>query len=113
MTFACHHLSVTTFHVRFERPNGWTYELWPSAENQREAIAAADDLLEYVERIGIRDYLNPDGITVRNPARLCVRPTAENPASEISLRITTPDGRTIEKYRTTGHAAARAVRSFR
>ena len=93
----CHHLSVTTFHIRFERPNGWTYELWPSAESEREAVTAADDLLEYVERIGIRDYLNPDGITVRNPASLSVRATTDAPESGIDLRITTPDGRVIEK----------------
>jgi hypothetical protein len=73
------------------------YELWPSAESETEAVRAADDLLEYVERVGIRDYLNPDGATVRSPARLTVRRTAEVPDSGISLRITAPDGRVIEK----------------
>ena len=80
--------TVTTFHVCFERPGGWTYEFWPSAASDLEAVAAADDLLEYVERIGIRDYLNPDGMTVRSPAHLSVQPTTDAPPSGISLRIT-------------------------
>ena len=62
-----------------------------------EAVGAADDLLEYAERVGIRDYLNPDGITVRGPARLFVGPVTDAPESGISIRITAPDGRVIEK----------------
>ncbi len=83
---------ATRFHVRFVRPNGWAYDIWPSAENEAEAVRAADALLEYRERVGIGDYLDGDGLTVRDPAQLVVTPTADAPASELALRCTQPDG---------------------
>jgi len=85
------------FHVRFKRPDGWTYEAWPFANDARAEVRAADQLLEYRERIGIRDYLNEEGVTVRSTAQLAVAPSTEGPASDFVLRITRPDGSVIEK----------------
>lgn len=85
------------YHVRFVRPNGWTYEMWPSAADEAEAVRTADDLLEYRERIGISDYLEPDGITVRSPAALVVQLATSPPDSAFALRCTRPDGTVVEK----------------
>src|SRR5450759_3687579 len=35
-------------------------------------LSLADGMLEHVERIGIKDYLQPDGLTVSSPAGLTV-----------------------------------------
>jgi len=80
------------FHVHFVWPNGWAYDLWPSADNELEAVLAADALLEYRQRIGIRDYLEPDGLTVRSPAQLTLSTATDAPAGEFTVRTTSPDG---------------------
>jgi hypothetical protein len=66
--------SMPTFHVWYKWPSGWVYELWPSADDEASAVLSADHVLEYVERIGIRDYLNPDGVTARPPAEFIGHP---------------------------------------
>jgi hypothetical protein len=85
------------FHVHFVWPNGWSYDLWPSADSPAEAVLAADALLEYRERIGIRDYLEPDGLTVRDPAQLTVGVASDPPVRESALRCTSPDGVVTER----------------
>jgi hypothetical protein len=85
------------FHVLFIRPGGWTYDLWPRATGKVEAVASANELLEYVERIGISDYLEADGVTVRGDAELRISPVPEPPKSDVHLRITRPDGSVVEK----------------
>jgi hypothetical protein len=85
------------FHVQFLRPNGWSYELWPRAVGEVEAVATADALLEYVERIGISDYLEPDGTSVRGDAVLRISPVVKPPRTNLQLRITRPDGTVVEK----------------
>ena len=85
------------FHIRFVRPNGWSYELWPQVDNEAQAVKAADELLEYLERVGITDYLEPDGVSVRGGASLQI--TAITAARDVTphLRITKPDGTIVEK----------------
>lgn len=85
------------FHIRFTRPNDWTYELWPQAADAVEAVKTADAMLEYVERVGISDYLEPDGISVRGGATLLISRVDEPPAADLHLRIIRPDGTVVEK----------------
>jgi hypothetical protein len=85
------------FHVRFVWPNGWTYELWPSADDQASAVRKADALLEYRERIGIQDYLEADGVSVRSPASLSVEAADEWEGDESSVRVTSPDGTVTDR----------------
>jgi hypothetical protein len=60
-------------------------------------VVAADALLEYRERIGIRDYLDVDGLTARIPAQLTISVVTEPPGNEFALRCTRLDGTVIEK----------------
>jgi hypothetical protein len=85
------------FHVHFVWPNGWTYELWPTAEDEVGAVLKADALLEYRERIGIRDFLEPDGVSVRSPASLSIRAAEEVSGNDGLLRVTSPDGVVSER----------------
>jgi hypothetical protein len=70
----------------------------PPASDEVDAVVKADDLLEYLERVGIRYYLDADGTRVRGGAGLSVSPVAETPRPALHLRITRPDGTVIEKY---------------
>ena len=89
----CEHRHVTDrYHVRFVSPGGWVYEMWPSGRDAREAVRKADALLEYVERVGISDYLDDDGVTARPPAQLTVAIVSDPTESESALRCTRPDG---------------------
>jgi hypothetical protein len=86
------------FRVTFVAPNGWTYQTTGQASTEAEAIQSADDLFENVERIGISDFLEPDGVTVRPPARLLVeRVDAEEAGSGFGLVITDPSGNVTRK----------------
>jgi|SRR5450759_4673182 hypothetical protein len=60
------------FRVTFVALNGWKYEMTGQASSDVEAVSLADGMLEHVERIGIKDYLQPDGLTVSSPAGLTV-----------------------------------------
>ena len=80
------------YYVWFVSPSGWTYEMWPSGIGDREAVQKADDLLEYVARVGISDYLDHDGRAVRPPAQLAVATVSDPTESEFALRCTRPDG---------------------
>ena len=60
-------------------------------------MVAADALLEYRERIGIRDYLDVDGLTARIPAQLTISVVTEPPGNEFALRCTRLDGTVVEK----------------
>lgn len=64
----------------------------PSATDAAAAVEKADALLEYPERIGIRDYLQPDGVSVRAPASMSVELT-DAARSDSDLRVTSPDGK--------------------
>jgi len=84
--------------VTFVAPTGWTYEVTGQAPSDVEAVRLADETLEYVERIGIHDFLNDDGQTVRSPARLHVeRVQTHQAASGFGLVITDPDGTVTRK----------------
>lgn len=86
------------YRVTFKRPNGWTYETSGQADSEAEAVRLADRTLEYVERIGIKDYLKADGISVEPPAQLFVIPIREDETgSGFGLVITDPQGKTIRK----------------
>lgn len=60
------------FRVTFVSPNGYTYEATGRATGPEDAVGLADRTIEYVERVGISDFLNEDGLTVCPPARLTV-----------------------------------------
>lgn len=86
------------FRVTFVSPNGWIYQTTGGASTEAEAVQSADDLLENVERIGISDFLEPDGVTVRSPARLLVeRVDAEEAGPGFGLVITDPQGNVTRK----------------
>lgn len=85
------------FHIQFVRPNGWSYEMWPYSASEVEAVAAANTLLEYVERVGISDYLQPDGISVSGGAELRISRVDEPPTDTARLRISRPDGTVVGK----------------
>ena len=85
------------FHILFVRPNGWSYEMWPEAADAVEAVKTADDLLEYLERLGISDYLEPDGVSVRGGAVLRITPDVAAPDTSLHVRITRPDGTSIDR----------------
>lgn len=94
----CEHGSMDRrFHVLFVQPKGWSYEMWPTAAGEVEAVKTADDLLEYLERVGISDYLEADGVSVRGGAILRIAPDAAAPEEGLHLRITRPDGTYIER----------------
>jgi hypothetical protein len=81
------------FRVIFVAPNGWKYEMTGQASSDVEAVSLADELLEHVERIGIKDYLQSDGLTVTPPARLSVEGVDLHDAGPgFGLAITDPQG---------------------
>jgi hypothetical protein len=81
------------FQVTFVAPNGWKYEITGQASSDVEAVSLADGMLEYVERIGIKDYLQSDGLTVAPPARLTVEGVDLHDAGPgFGLVITDPQG---------------------
>jgi hypothetical protein len=68
------------------------------ARGEVEAVQLADDLLENVERIGISDFLESDGLTVRPPAQLHVEwVAARNSGAGFGLVITDPNGKVTRK----------------
>jgi hypothetical protein len=84
--------------VTFVRPNGWKYETTGRASSDVEAVRLANETLEHVERVGISDFLEPDGVTVRPPARLTVtRVVASDAGSGFGLVITDPSGNVTRK----------------
>lgn len=86
------------YRVTFVRPDGWKYETTGSASNESEAVRLADELLEYVERIGMSDFLAADGVSARPPARLDVeRVDADHAGPGFGLVITDPSGKVIRK----------------
>jgi hypothetical protein len=52
---------------RRAEPPRWKHETTGRASNESEALRLADDLLEFVERIGMSDFLAADGF---RPGRL-------------------------------------------
>lgn len=88
----------SNFRVTFVRPDGWQYATTGRAANEEDAIRSANDLLEYVERVGISDYLGADGRSVEPPARLTVeRVPASETGSGFGLVITDPEGHVTRK----------------
>ena len=86
------------FRVTFVRPGGWRYQLTGRASDEAQAVRRADDVLEYVERVGIADHVMSDWLTVRPPARLTVERVAENDAgSGFGLVVTDPNGDVTRK----------------
>jgi hypothetical protein len=86
------------YRVTFVAPSGWQYETTGRASDEVEAVRLADEVLEYVERIGISDYLASDGVTVHPPARLTVEPVSADLArSGFGLVITDPGGKVTRK----------------
>ena len=81
------------YRVAFVAPLGWKYEITGKASSEVEAVRLADDMLEYVERIGIKDYLQPSGLSVTPPARLSVeRVDIHEAGPGFGLVITDPAG---------------------
>lgn len=79
-------------------PDGWHYQTTGQAASEAEAVRLADEVLEHVERVGISDFLEPDGLSVTPPARLLVeRVTAEKSGPGFGLVITDPQGKTTRK----------------
>jgi hypothetical protein len=86
------------FRVTFVAPNGWKYEMTGQARTDVEAVSLADDMLENVERIGIKDYLRSDELTVAPPARLTVECLDLHDAGPgFGLVITDPQGDVTRK----------------
>jgi hypothetical protein len=86
------------FRVTLVRPNRVRYDLTGKASSEVEAVRLADETLEYVERVGITDYLRDDGITVRPPAQLQIeRVQPDEVTPGFGLVITRPDGTVKQK----------------
>lgn len=86
------------FRVTFVRPGGWTYETTGRASTEVDAVRLADETLEHVERIGISDFLEDDGLTVRSPASLHVETVdVQHAGSGFGLVITDPQGNVTRK----------------
>jgi hypothetical protein len=86
------------YRVTFVRPNDCKYELTGRASSEAEAVRLANDRLEYVERVNIADFLEPDGVTVRPPARLLIeRIQAKEAGPGLGLVITDPNGGVTRK----------------
>ena len=82
----------SSFHVTYVAPSGFKYEVTGWARSEVEAVTLADEMLEYVERIGISDHLESDGISARPPAQLHVKRIQSDearagPASSSQLRM--------------------------
>jgi hypothetical protein len=89
---------TTWFRVTFVSPNGYTYEATGQATDTRDAVGLADRTIEYVERVGISDFLNDDGTTVRPPAQLTVEEVDQSEAgSGFGLVVTDPQGRVTRR----------------
>ncbi|MDQ1537661.1 MAG: hypothetical protein QOE58_2054 [Actinomycetota bacterium] len=86
------------FLVTFVAPNGWKYVMTCQASSFVEAVSLADDRLEYVERLGIKDYLQSDGLSAAPPARLTVEGVDLHDAGPgFGLVITDPQGNVTRK----------------
>ena len=87
------------YRVFFEAPNKLTYELTGRADNARHAVRLADLALEgLVEDDRIGDHLEPDGVSVRAPAKLSVEPAAaDETGSGFGLVIRDRDGRVLRR----------------
>lgn len=86
------------FRVTFVAPSGWKYEMTGQASSDVEAVSLAGDVLEYVERIGIKDYLQSGGLTVTPPARLTVEAVEIHEGGPgFGLAITDPQGNVTRK----------------
>lgn len=89
---------MSWFRVTFVHPNGCTYEATGRATSPANAVRHADRTIEYVERVGISDFLNEDGLSVRPPACLTVDAADESETgSGFGLVITHPDGRVTRR----------------
>jgi hypothetical protein len=86
------------FRVTFVRPDGCQYETTGRASSEFEAVCLADEVLEHVEGIGIKDHLNTDGTSVSPPARLTVERVSPDLAGPgFGLVITNLNGSVIRK----------------
>lgn len=86
------------YRVTFWHPNGCRYDVTGEAETDPQAVQLADGTLEYMERLGISDYLSADGLTVREPARLKVEVIdAAEAGPGFGLVVTRPDGSVVRK----------------
>ena len=81
-----------------QRSPAQAYEVTGKAPSEVEAVRLADETLEYVERIDIRDHMRDDGTTLHPPAQLQVdriRPDEATPG--FGLVITAPNGTVTRK----------------
>jgi hypothetical protein len=86
------------YRVAYLAPSGFKYEVTGRAPSEAEAVRLADETLEYVERIGISDHLQDDGLTVRPPAQLQIQRIQPDSATlGFGLVITAPDGTVTRK----------------
>lgn len=86
------------FRVTYTAPSGFKYEVTGKATSEVEAVRLADETLEHVERIGIRDHLRDDGTTVHPPAQLQVdRIQPDEATPGFGLVITAPNGTVTRK----------------
>ena len=70
------HVDQPHFRVTYTAPSG-SYEMTGKATSEVEAVRLADETLEYVERVGIRDHMRDDGQRWTRP--LNCRSTASSP----------------------------------
>ena len=92
------HVDQPHFRVTFTAPNGFKYEMTGKATPEVEAERLADETLEYVERVGIRDHMRDDGTTVDPPAQLQVdRIQPDEATPGFGLWITAPNGTVTRK----------------
>ena len=95
------------FRVTFVRPDGWQYQTTGRASSEVEAVRLANDMLEYVERVGITDFLESDGLTARTPARLAIeRVPAEQCGPGFGLLVTGPNGNVTHRQVTAPRLSA-------
>jgi hypothetical protein len=88
----------SNFRVTFVRPDGWQYATTGRAANEEDAVRSANDMLKYVERIGISDYLRADGRSIEPSARMTVERVPESETgSGFGLVITDPGGHVTRK----------------
>ena len=86
------------YRVAYVSPSGYKYQVTGKAGSDVEAVRLADETLEYVERIGISDHLQDDGISVRPPAQLQVERIQPHEATPgFGVVVTAPDGRVTRK----------------
>ena len=86
------------YRVAYLAPSGFKYEVTGRAPSDVEAVRLANETLEYVERIGISDHLEADGISARPPAQLRIEQVPPDEATPgFGLVITAPDGTVTRK----------------